>query len=176
MKTRGTPLICLEPMGNMQGPYNFLSLSSGFVIKQRWFDELRALASLIKRVATLSRNNDIYPNLIFMDQYKAPFDWPDNDPNDDGLDPTPITTNLDIHAEMPGVLIDRDALPTLSPFNSPNNEPDWSQLANEAAMNAGIIFPLHLRSLRSTTTMLLFSSRLLILIFVPTNTNQISKN
>ena len=69
-------------------------------------------------------------NLIFMDRYKALFDWIINNPNDDGLDPTTIAAYPDINAEMPGVLKGRNALPTLSPSNSQNNEPDWSHLAD----------------------------------------------
>ena len=129
MKTHGTPSICHGPTGNIQGRYNFLSLSSGLVIEQRWFDELPAPDFIIKWVVALAKNNGVSSNLIFMDQYKALFDWPVKDPNDDGLDPTPIGAYPDVHAEMPGVLIDRDTLPTLSPSDSQNNGPDRSQLA-----------------------------------------------
>ncbi len=119
-------MICLGPTGNIQGMYNFLSLSSGLVIKRRRFDKLPAPDSVIKWVAALAKNNGESPSPIFTDCYKALFDWLNNNPNDDGLDPTPIPAYPDIHAEMPGVLIDRDTPPTLFPSNSQNYEPDWS--------------------------------------------------
>jgi hypothetical protein len=45
---------------------------------------------------------------------------------------------------MLGVLIDKDTPPTLSPSNSQNYEPDWSQLADEASMNADLDITDHL--------------------------------
>jgi hypothetical protein len=40
MKTCGNPSICLGPTSNLQGTYNFLSLSSGLVIKRQKIDKL----------------------------------------------------------------------------------------------------------------------------------------
>ncbi len=145
MKTGGTPSICLGPTRNMQGTYNFLSLRTGLVIKCRCLVKLPAPDSVIKQVATLAGNSGISPNLIFMDLTEAPFDWPDNNPCYDGLDPSLIAAYPDIQAEMPGVLIAQDhAIPTLTSSTPRNNKPDWSQLANEAAMNANLDFMAHL--------------------------------
>ena len=128
----------------IQGRNNFLSLSSGLVIKRHQFDELPAPDSVIKRVVTLAKNNGVSPNLLFLDQYKASFDWPDNESNNDGLDPTPLADYSNVTAEMPGVLIDRTTLLTVSSSNSCSNEPDWSQLLDEATMNADLDFTNHL--------------------------------
>jgi hypothetical protein len=139
MKSRGLPTICLGPTGNIQGTYHFLNLSSGLVIKRRNFDELPAPDSVINRVNSLAGNNSITKNLIFADRNQIPFDWPDNkDASADGLDPTPFAQFPDIPAEMPGVTLDRHQTDHPIPEDTPQNERDWSQLADDALANADL--------------------------------------
>jgi hypothetical protein len=101
MQSRTLPAICLGPTGNMQGTYNFLNLTTGHVIKRRRFHEIPAPDLVIKRVNDLASTNGVSSTLVFANRHKIPFDWPDNDAPQDGLDPTPLAPYPDIPAEIP---------------------------------------------------------------------------
>jgi len=148
-KSRGLPDICLGPTGNIQGTYSFLNLSTGLVIKRRWFTELPAPDSVIKRVATLAEKSNVSSNLVFANRHKIPCDWPDTDLSTT-LDPTPMAVFPSMPAEMPGVLLKRHAPDTgahdaeLDGLPEYSNEIDWSQLANGTAQNADLDVTEHL--------------------------------
>ena len=139
MQSRGLPTICLGPTGNIQGTYSFLNLSTGLVIKRRRFVELPAPDSVIQRVNDLAETSGVPTTLVFADRTKTPFDWPDNEPLPNSLDTTPMAKYPNIPAEMPGVLLERHipAHDDQSPFDEPY-QPDWFDLADEAAQNADL--------------------------------------
>ena len=139
MQSHGIPTICLGPTGNKQGTYSFLNLSTILVIKRRRFVELPAPDSVIQRVNSLSDNSSVSSTLVFADRHKKPFAWPDNTPTPTALDPTPMVVYPQLPAEMPGVLLERHVpVPDdISPFDEPN-DPDWFDLADEAAHNADL--------------------------------------
>ena len=147
MKPRTIPTICLGPTGNIQGTYSFLNLLTGLVIKRRCFTELLAPDSVIDRVVALTDNKGVSRNLVFADRHDNPFAWPDNSPDSDGLDPTPMAVYPQLPAEMPGVLLSRHVpeednhhVPEEADpfFPDDSQDIDWSQLADEAADNADL--------------------------------------
>jgi hypothetical protein len=75
---------------------------------------------------------------VFEDQSCTPFDWPNNTDQADGLCPTSLAAFLKIPAELPGVLINRDPQSPDDHIATNYDEPDWSQLANEAVYNADL--------------------------------------
>ena len=139
MKSRAIPTICLGPTGNFQGTYNFLNLLSGLVIKRRSFDELPAPQSIINRVHNLADKSGVSTDLIFANRKRVPYQWntpPEDTPNMQHYAPYPYP---DIHAEIPGVLIQRneDAHNSLDNYNNPVDT-DWTDLAVAAAENADL--------------------------------------
>jgi len=102
MKSRGLPAICLGPMGNIQGTYSFLNLSTGLVIKRRRFVELPAPDSVIQRVNTLASNSGVSSTLVFANRHQNSFDWPDNTATPTALDLTQMVVYPQLPAEMPG--------------------------------------------------------------------------
>jgi hypothetical protein len=104
MTTRGTSAICLDPTGNFQGTYNFLSHVTGKVIRRCHFDELPVPDSVIARVSELAKNLGITQDLVFADRHCKPFDWPDE--AFQAMDDDPISAFPDISANMPGVQLD----------------------------------------------------------------------
>ena len=106
MQSRTMPAICLGPTGNMQGTYNFLNLTTGHIVKRRRFHEIPAPDSVIRHVNDLASKNGVSSILVFANWHKIPFDWPDNDAPQDGLDPTPLAPYPDIPAKIPGVILE----------------------------------------------------------------------
>jgi hypothetical protein len=140
-RSRGMPAICLGPTGNIQGTYQFFSLATGQIIKRRGFYKLPALQSVIDRVTYFARNNGVSRNLVFTDRHCVPFTWPDNHVSTD-LDDAPVAPYPDIPAKMPGVQFIRDDIAGVSsddplPDNT-NQEPDWTEIAEEARYNADL--------------------------------------
>jgi hypothetical protein len=142
MRSRALRTICLGPTGNFQGSYHFLNLLTGLVIKRRAFVELPAPQSAIDRATTLASKLGVPRELIFANRNCIPFSW--STTNDNGTadaDPTPVAPYPNIPAEMPGVLLQRHLRPppaSVTPFRQP--DPDWTQLADEAAENANLDF------------------------------------
>jgi hypothetical protein len=83
---------------------------------------------------------------VFANRHKIPYDWPDNDDHQDGLDPTPLAPYLDIPAEIPGVPLERHQTPSPPSLPQSSTDHDWSRLANEAIVNADLDFEEHLPS------------------------------
>jgi hypothetical protein len=139
MQLRGLPAFCLGPMGNKQGTYSFLNLSTGLVIKRRRFVELPAPDSVIQGVNSLADNSGVSSTLVFADRQKNTFGLLYNTPTPTALNPTPMVVYPQLPAEMPGVLLECHVpVPDdNSPFDKPN-DPDWFDLADEAAHNADL--------------------------------------
>ena len=139
MKSRALPTICLSPTGNFQGTYNFLNLLTGLVIKRRAFDELSAPQSVINRVNSLAAKSGVSTDLIFANQKRVPFLWntlPADAPDTQHHAPYPYP---DIPAEIPGVIIQRDADEYIPSTNSDNiTVTDWTDLADAASENADL--------------------------------------
>ena len=80
--------------------------------------------------------------LIFANCNRIPFSWStpdDNGPTD--ATPAPVALYPDLPAEMPGVLLQRHLHPSpagVAPVPQP--DPDWTQLADEAAENPDLDF------------------------------------
>ncbi len=106
MQSRTMSAICLGPTGNMQGTYSFLNLTMGHVVKCCRFHEIPAPDLVIKRVNDLASTNGVSSTLVFANRQKIPFDWPDNDAPQDGLDPTPLAPYPDIPAKIPRVILE----------------------------------------------------------------------
>ena len=142
MRSRALLTICLGPTGNFQGSYHFLNLLSGLVIKRHAFVELPAPQSVIDRVTTLALKSGVPRELILANCNCIPFSWSTQDDNGTAdADQAPVAPYPDVPAEMPGVLLKRHLrMPTASvtPISQP--DPDWTQLADEAAENANLNF------------------------------------
>jgi hypothetical protein len=106
MQSRMMPAICLGPMGNMQDTYNFLNFAMGHIVNRCCFHEITAPNSVIKHVNDLATKNGVSSTLVFANWHKIPYNWPDNDAHQDGLDPTPLATYPDIPADIPGVTLE----------------------------------------------------------------------
>jgi hypothetical protein len=136
MYSHALPTICLGPTGNFQGSYNFLNLVSGLVIKRRAFHELPAPDSIIAHVTALATTLGVSCDLVFADRHRVPFSWSNNH-----VDP-PLVQSVapypDVSTEFPGVTLARNA-PT-PPQPTSLSEPDWVQLADNAAENANLEF------------------------------------
>jgi hypothetical protein len=126
------------PVWDLKGTYNFLSLVSGLVIKRCKFDKLPAPDSVITCVAALASKSRVSKSLVFADRHRVPYNWPDNTDNVDGLDPTPIAAYPDIPAEMLGVILKNHTPSKDAPLSLQQGEPDWSQLADEAAVKTDL--------------------------------------
>jgi hypothetical protein len=146
MQSRTMPAICLGPMGNMQGTYNFLNLAMGHIVKCRRFHEIPAPDLVIKRINDLATKNGVSSTLVFANQHKIPYDWPDNDAHQDGLDPTPLAPYPDIPAKIPGVTLERHVPPSPPLLQQSSLDHDWSHLADEAIVNVDLNFEEHLPS------------------------------
>ena len=136
MHSRSLPAICLGPTGNFQGSYNFLNLVSGLVIKRRAFHELPAPDSIIARVTALATTSGVSSDLVFADRRRVPFSWsttPVVPPPVQPMAPYP-----DVSTEIPGVTLARHTPPLHQPTNV--TEPNWEQLADDAADNANLEF------------------------------------
>jgi len=136
MQSRSLPAICLGPTGNKQGTYSFLNLLTGLVIKCRHFVKSPAPDSVIQRVNFFADNSGVSSTLVFTNRHKKLFAWPDNTPTPTALNPTPMVVYPQLSVEMLGVLLERHVpVPNdNSPFDEPN-DPDWFDLADEAAHN-----------------------------------------
>jgi hypothetical protein len=97
---------------------------------------------VIDRVTTLALKSGVPRELIFANRNRIPFSWSTSDDNSTAhADLTPVAPYPDIPAEMPGVLLQRHLRTppaSVTPFCQP--DPDWTQLADEAAENADLDF------------------------------------
>ncbi len=140
MHSQAIPAICLGLTGNFQGSSYFLSLLSGLVIKRRAFDELPAPKSVIDRVVTLAATSGVLSDIVFANRHQVPFPWSTED--SPGIDSTPIAPYPDITAKMLGLLVNCGDCE--SPASAPAQatpvpqEPDLTQLADNAAQNANL--------------------------------------
>jgi hypothetical protein len=101
--------------------------------------KLPAPDSVIQCVNALAETSGVSTILVFADRTKTPSVWPDNEPISSTLDSTPMAVYPNLPAEMPGVLLKRHIPVPVdqSPFDEPH-EPDWFDLAGEAAHNADL--------------------------------------
>jgi hypothetical protein len=132
---RTTSCICLGPTGNFQGTYKFLNLDTGKVIKRSEFTELPMPDSVIKKVEYWADRDkqDARDSLSFRNRNNERFGW-DDDLEDEPLiednAPEPPTAPFpDIPAEMPGIALERDETPAVTPDEQPHLE-DRLCLAN----------------------------------------------
>jgi len=134
MHSCALPTICLGPTGNFQGSYHFLNLVSGLVIKWRAFHELPAPDSIIDHVMALAATSGVSSDLIFAYRHQVPFSWSNNEKEPPPVQP--VALYPDVSAEFPGVTLERH-IPTPPPSTT-ITEPNWVQLADEAADNANL--------------------------------------
>ena len=136
MHSRALPAICLGPTGNFQGSYNFLNLVTGLVIKRRAFHEIPAPDSIIAHVMALATTSGVSRDLVFADRCQVPYSWSNND-----MEPPlsqPVAPYPDVSVEFLGVTLEQH-IPT-PPQPTSLAEPDWVQLADDAAENANLEF------------------------------------
>ncbi len=115
---------------------------TGLVIKRHTFFELPAPQSVIDRVTTLALKSGVSRELIFTNRNGIPFSWSTTD--DYGTadaNPAPVAFYPDLPAEMPGVLVQHHLRPSPASMTPvPQPDPNWTQLADEAAENADLDF------------------------------------
>jgi hypothetical protein len=136
MASHMTPAICCGPTGNLQGSYFFISLVTGLLIKRCKWSELPVPDAVIERVAYFADKSGSSPGIVFSNQHCQQYDWPDNDIV--GSDDTLMAIYPDIRADILGVQL---AHPIASPplhHDSPHDDFDWAQMADEALANADI--------------------------------------
>ena len=91
---------------------------------------------MIERVANFADKSGSPSGIVFSNQHRQQYDWPDNDII--GSDDTPMAIYFDIRADILGVQL---ACPTASPpshHDSPHDDFVWAQMADEALANADI--------------------------------------
>ena len=115
------------------------------MIKRPHFDKLPAPDSVIKQVETLAGPNGASPSLLFTNQHRVPFDWPDNPNLSSDIDFTHMAAYPDVPAEMLGMaLTHHTTMFDTSSTLLPSQELDWSQLAIDATRNADLDVAEHL--------------------------------
>ena len=72
---RATEATCHGPTGNHNGAYKFLSLKTGKVIKRRKFDVIPTPDSVIKKINSWGRRDQINGRFVFRDRNNNPYDW-----------------------------------------------------------------------------------------------------
>ena len=128
MHSRALNTICLGPTGKFQG--------SGLVIKRRAFHEIPAPDSIIARVTALATKSGVSCDLVFADRRQVPFPWSNNEVGPHPVQP--VAPYPDVSTEFPGVTLAQHA-PT-PPQPTSLTEPEWVQLADDAAENANLEF------------------------------------
>lgn len=114
-------VICVGPMGNMQGSYYFLDLDTKVLIKRRRFTVLPMPDSVIKRVEGWGKRDKHNVMLRFCNRNNEPFEWSDKKQpliKDNASKPEPATFP-DVPAETPGVVLESNvpAVATLLPLS-----------------------------------------------------------
>ncbi|KAL7474817.1 hypothetical protein ACHAW6_002980 [Cyclotella cf. meneghiniana] len=114
---RSRNIVCVGPMGNMQGSYYFLDLDTKAIIKRRKFTELPIPDSIIRRIERWGKKDRQDGLIRFCDRNNDPFDWTDEQGpliDDNAPDPEPAAFP-DIPAEMPGVVLESSVPAMVTP-------------------------------------------------------------
>jgi hypothetical protein len=154
---RTTSCICLGPTGNFQGTYKFLNLETGQVIKCSELTELPMPDSVIRKVEFWADRDkqEARDSLSFRNRNNERFCW------DDDLDDEPLVEDNapeppaapfpDIPAELPGIELEADATPAVTPDDEPTLE-HRLRLANRNANIDPSIIPDAVENDRSGNT------------------------
>jgi hypothetical protein len=133
MVTRSTPAIVLDPTGNLQGTYKFLSLATGKKVKRRAFTPYPMPDSVIRKVEAYGKSTAL-PGIF--DRNGILFEWNEEvDESPKGIvDVEDVVLYPSLAAEHPGVVLGRDQpLPTIEEELVPQG-----QAEDAAARNANL--------------------------------------
>ncbi len=97
-------VVCMGPMGNLQGSYKLLSLATGKKVTCRKFTEMPVTEAVIKQVKEMAVKDGAVKGISFKDRKGVEYEF-DNDKEYEMLvesdEPAPFP---DIPAEAPGML------------------------------------------------------------------------
>ncbi len=139
MEPRTKRGICLGPIGNMQGSYKFMSLSTGKKIVRRKFTEILMTESVMNQIDKWAKKDRTQNGLTFLNRKGMEYKFNDDD-NQATLVVRPEAAPFpDIPAEAPGILTEHEEIHGASPIQ---NEPTQSneERAALAAENSGMEF------------------------------------
>ena len=99
--------ISLGPTGNLQGSVKFYCLNTGRVLKRQAFTDIPMPTDVIAKVDKIGKKENQGKEFRFLNPKKAPFDWTDEIPDDDGEFQGLLGEESqfpDISSELPGVI------------------------------------------------------------------------
>jgi hypothetical protein len=106
MEPRTKWAICMEPMGNLQGSYKFLSLATGKKVTRRKFMEMPVTEAVIKPVKEMAVKDGTVKGISFKNRKEVEYKF-DNDKEYEMLvEPDKPAPFPDIPAEAPGMLME----------------------------------------------------------------------
>jgi hypothetical protein len=110
MVTRSTPAIVLDPTGNLQGTYKFLSLATGKKVKRRAFTPYPMPDSVIRKVEAYGKSTALPGIFDFADRNSILFEWNEEvDEFPEGIvDVEDVILYPSLAAEHPEVVLGQD--------------------------------------------------------------------
>ena len=130
----------MGPMGNLQGSYKSLSLSTGKKVTRRKFTEMRVTDAVIKQVEEMAVKDGAVKGINFKDRKGVEYEF-DNDKEYNILvEPDEPASFPDIPADAPGMLTELEEEYGID--NVVQDEPEMSdeRQAILAANNSGLDF------------------------------------
>ena len=126
--------ICMGPMGNLQGSYKFLLLTTGKKVTRRKFTEMQVTDAMIKQVEEMAVKDGAIKGINFKDEF-------DNDEEYEMLvEPDEPAPFLDIPADAPGMLTELEEEYGIDDVVQDEPEMSDEQRAVLAANNSGLDF------------------------------------
>ena len=96
--------ICMGPMGNLQGSYKFLSLTTGKKVTRRTFTEMPITESVIKQVEAIAVKDGAVIGINFKDRKGFEYEFDNNEEYELMVEPDEPAPFPDIPTEAPGML------------------------------------------------------------------------
>jgi hypothetical protein len=108
MDPRTKWVICLGPIGNLQGSYKFLSLAAGKKVTQRKFTEMPITESVIEQVEKMAVKDGVIKGLSFKNRKGIEYEFDNDEEYEMLVEPEESAPYPDIPANAPGMLTERD--------------------------------------------------------------------
>jgi hypothetical protein len=132
--------ICMGPMGNLQGSYKFLLLTTGKKVTRRKFTEMPVTDAMIKQVEEMAVKDGAIKGINFKDRKGLEYEFENDKEYEMLVEPDEPEPFPDIPADAPGMLTELEEEYGIN--NVVQDEPEMSdeQRAVLAAHNSGLDF------------------------------------
>jgi hypothetical protein len=148
MESRTKWGICIEPTGNMQGSYKFMSLSTGKKIVRRKFTEMPMTESVMNQIDKWAKKDLTQNGLTFLNRKGMEYEFNDDDDQATLVVRPEAAPFPDIPAEAPGILTEHEEIHGASPIQDEPAQSD-EERAKLAAENSGMEYgPINVRETR----------------------------